>query len=368
MTRLPSGLAVKIAKWSIPLALMSQSCSQLDEANDENQDNSAQLHTSWVTGNTTGTRQHLLVTPIGKQIFENAVKWYKLQPTHRAQPANCALNVSDVLKLTDPKFKPYTNELIPSMESQIARSSITVDGKVYRGSVVSLPRSEAGLVQTLNRIFPGGRVPTGAMFSGCLRPDCSGEAGDGHIGIIGDLDSQGRTQIYHNNWYRPENNGGIWAPFMVSKEHLARGFIRQWMATPWMKFGFAGGKLVSAKRIMPQIDDLDPYNYHTRMVVIPEIQAELDKKNYQTSGEITDTTTPAQPECTVQNADATICAEKEFDVFNANGKKVGVAKPGEPICTRQEKNALGQLKVFFPTPPVGTAYIADADKVVCKRS
>jgi hypothetical protein len=232
---------------------------------------------SWITGKPTGTREHYLLTPTGKQIFQASLDWYYTQPEHRAMPANCAINVSDVLQNVRSDFKRFGNQLIPAMETQIARSTAQLNGKTYRSSIFNAPRSEASFVATINKNFKGGKIPTGTMVFGCLRSDCSGQAGDGHIGIVGDLDEAGNLQLYHNNWYRPENNGGVWAKFMVSKDHLSRGIKRQWMPTPWLKLTYSGDKLVGAKSVLPAIDDLDPFNYFTTFMVIPEIVGELDQ-------------------------------------------------------------------------------------------
>lgn len=231
----------------------------------------------WISGKPTGTRKHLSITPTGEKIFLSAIDWYYRQPEHRAMPANCANNVSDVLVGVRNDFQRYRNELIPGVERQIQSSTAVLNNKTYKGRVIKLPRNEAEIVKVLNANFPNGKIPTGALIAGCLNPDCSGKAGDGHIAIVGDLDEKGRVQVYHNNWFRPENTGGDWREFMVSQEHLKRGIKRQWMPTPWMKFGFQDEKLQSAKIVLPEIDDLDPYNYYLSIYMIPEILAEIDQ-------------------------------------------------------------------------------------------
>ena len=232
---------------------------------------------SWISGKPTGTRQTYLLTPTGKKIFQASLDRYYTQPELRAQPANCAINVSDVLKTADASFSAYGSELIPAMEARILNKKIQLNGKSYGSSVFKVPHSQSGFVAAINKNFKGGKIPTGTLVFGCLRPDCSGEAGDGHIGIVGDLDEEGNLQIYHNNWYRPENNNGVWAKFMVSKDHLIRGVKRQWMPTPWLNLTYAGDKLVAAKSVLPAIDDLDPFNYFVTFMVLPEIVGELDQ-------------------------------------------------------------------------------------------
>lgn len=266
---------VQFPKWSIfPLVFTSlivcSSCNTAETAMSTEE-------VSWISGKPTGSRKHYLLTPTGKQIFQASLDWYYTQPQYRAMPANCANNVSDVLENVKSDFKRYGSELIPAMEVKIKQAKAQLNGKSYPSTQINLPRNEAGFIAAINKNFKGGKIPTGALLFGCLRPDCTGEAGDGHIGIIGDLDDNGNVQIYHNNWYRPANNNGVWAKYMVSKDHLSRGIVRQWMPTPWMKLTYENDQLVKAKTVLPAIDDLDPYNYYTTMIVIPEIVAEVDQ-------------------------------------------------------------------------------------------
>lgn len=247
---------------------------------------------SWISGKPTGTRQTYLLTPTGKKIFQASLDRYYTQPETRAQPANCAINVSDVLKTADASFGVYGSELIPAMEDQISSKKIKLNGKTYGATIFNTPHSQSGFVAAINSNFKGGRIPTGTLVFGCLRSDCSGEAADGHIGIVGDLDDQGNLQIYHNNWYRPDNNNGVWVKFMVSKDHLSRGYKRQWMPTPWLNLTYSGDKLVAAKTVLPAIDDLDPFNYFSTFMVLPEIAGELDQ-GLLASGAVVERSSPA---------------------------------------------------------------------------
>ncbi len=48
-----------------------------------------------------------------------------------------------------------------------------------------------------------GHLPTGTIVAGCLTAKCDAQPGD--VGMIGNVDPVGTVWIWHNNWYRPEN-------------------------------------------------------------------------------------------------------------------------------------------------------------------
>jgi hypothetical protein len=104
------------------------------------------------------------------------------------------------------------------------------------------------------------------------------QPGDQHIGIIGNVDANGTIWIYHNNWYRPDNEGGVRKPFMISDSNIRRGFMRQWMATPWLTLKRdAAGKIIDATSALPALDDMDPMNanYQVTLAILPEVKREL---------------------------------------------------------------------------------------------
>jgi hypothetical protein len=298
---------------------------------------------SWISGKPTGTRKHYRLTPTGKQIFQASLDWYYAQPKHRAMPANCALNVSDVLESVKSDFERYGSELIPAMESQIERATTSVNGKSYRSLTFKAPNNEADLVAKINQNFKDGKIPTGTMVFGCLKPDCSGQAGDGHIGVVGDLDENGNLQLYHNNWYRPENNNGVWAKYMVSKDHLSRGLKRQWMPTPWLKLTYSENRLIGAKSVMPVIDDLDPYNYFVTFMVIPEMVAELDQ------GLLADPAVVEREEGSAKKSGMT-CEVKSGDFYmnvreTPNGKLLGQVPNGTRFVWLSEEGSWSRVQV-----------------------
>lgn len=335
---------------------------------DFNAQKEAGVETSHVTGEATGTRKHLLITPTGKRIFDKMVQWYQDQPDDAAMPAQCARNVSDVLLNTDGRFGRYCSVLIPEIKQQVTNAG----GKV----IILPPKDLAGIKSKLNASFPGGRIPTGAMVAGCYSgPTCEGEAGDGHIALVGDLNSDGAVQLYHNNWWRPENNGGVWLPGMVSRAMLNAGHKRQWMPTSWYRFTFANNQVSDLYSTLPQIDDLDPMAYSGRfpgdtrdggrsvtvmIMVIPEILNELNAGNYQT-----DSTAGPAATCSADTATSRMCIDQDVDVFNGAGNKVGVAKPWEPVCRRNRTDAQGKELIYFPMPPSGEAWVPNGQANVC---
>ncbi len=207
-----------------------------------------------------------LPTPTGLRIYQAMLRWQHEQIGHPdyPRPAMCAANLSRVLRMAG--IQQYNSWLVDGVIKKIQ-----ADG----GEVVSLPRSRQGIVSALNARY-GGRIPVGTVVGGCLRTDCSGSAGDGHVALVGDVDASGTVWVYHNNWYRPDNNGGTWAPHMVSKDHYYNlGLRRQWMATPWLEIQRDGaGRVVDVRSALPAIDDLDPLQYHVRLAVMRPIHQE----------------------------------------------------------------------------------------------
>ena len=210
------------------------------------------------------------ITPTGQRIFSSALNWMTNQAYETdvyAQPGKCATNVSRVFE--DAGIYHYSaTGLIYMVEKARARGA----------RVVRIPRDKAGMIAAFNSIN-GGKLPVGTLISGCKNFDCSGNTGDGHVSFVGDIDANGNTRLYHNNWFRPDSLGpdGDWQPNMVSRHfYYDLGLLRQWMPTPWMKFyRNASGQIVDVKSLMPEIDDLDPFNYHITATVVSEILREL---------------------------------------------------------------------------------------------
>lgn len=215
----------------------------------------------------TENRFHL-ITPTGARIFAAGKVWEKkqeLQANYFAKPAMCATNASKVLEMAG--VHGYSSPLLMNM----------VNSARKRGAwVINLPKGRAEIASKLKQVF-NGKIPVGSFVSGCLRPDCSGEAGDGHIALVGDVDSSGYIKIYHNNWYRPDNHADrMWRPYMIPMDWYNKGYRRKWMATPWIYIHRDQNNAPRDISVpLPEIDDLDPTNYYLTLTIPSEILREL---------------------------------------------------------------------------------------------
>ena len=204
-----------------------------------------------------------LITPTGIKAMSASEEWRRQQINYLQfpQPAMCASNVSVVFNRIG--LQKYSSPLVPGMTAKIRSQG---------GISIKLPKDRFGLTQTLNALFKG-KIPPGSLVSGCLRANCTGEKGDGHISIVGFNDQDDILHLYHNNWYRPDNyNPPVRKPWMVSEAYYSRGLIRQWMTTPWLKLSRSqDGNIESLSVILPEIDDLDPTNYFVTISIPVEI-------------------------------------------------------------------------------------------------
>lgn len=213
-----------------------------------------------------------------------AVYWkeHQLEDLRYPQPRMCASNVSEVLYLGG--IQKYSAEAVYN----IIQSVGVAGGEVHRLPLPK-PNDKSAFLAELNSI-DNGKLPTGTIVAGCLTTKCDAMPGEQHVGVIGNVDADGTVWVWHNNWYRPDNEGGQWKPFMVygdnhdlyTKKHL----VRQWMPTPWIKVTRDGaGKITDAKTMVAGIDDLDPFGgmyggnakYHMTLALIPELVAELHR-------------------------------------------------------------------------------------------
>ncbi len=215
------------------------------------------------------------LTPTGEAVFREALAWMDEQDEHPSypKPRMCARNASRVLDAAG--LGDYAAEAVVNLAGNVAESGIEV----------LLPRDEAGMLRELNGLW-GGRIPAGAIIAGCKRQSCWQAPGDAHAAIVGDVDDDGNILVYHNNWYRPENNGGRWADHMISREYYYdHGWRRQWMPTPWLRLvRDESGAIVDVVSVLPAIDDLDPRQYHLRIEVPREIALEIGEA-LETDGE-----------------------------------------------------------------------------------
>jgi hypothetical protein len=228
--------------------------------------------------NTTGPWKIEYSTPLGMKLFKESLSWIDNQPDNRAQPANCAFNVSDVYENAGFDGQVYRTVSSPLVLGMMEKAEAK-GGKVIRMRT----KSKADFIRVLNQEL-GGKIPVGAMIAGCENTTCEGTAGAGHIGMLGDVDSNGYLQVYHNNWYRPDNEGGRWKAHMISKDHYNNGCLRQWMPTPWLKVIRNNPSnpdlitdVVSAFPSQHGIDDLDPFTYYGFVGIAREMWDEIQE-------------------------------------------------------------------------------------------
>ncbi len=244
-----------------------------------------------------GDYQLELATPTGTALFKAARYWvdHQLEDMRYPKPRRCAANVSKVSFLGG--VERYDSEGVWGLLSAVKKA----DGsELFR---LPAPKKRAdgtldksGFVDMLNSIH-GGRIPVGTFLAGCASRNCDAAPGEQHIAIIGHTDDEGATWIYHNNWYRPDNEGSRhgWKPNMIfthfgqeraEELYNGRGLLRSWMATPWLKLKRdAAGKILDAESLMPAIDDMDPFGgafgntpkYFMTLAVMPEIATELSR-------------------------------------------------------------------------------------------
>jgi len=219
-------------------------------------------------------RKYELITPTGERVMAAALQWQVDQEISAnaasyAQPAQCARNISKVLAVAG--LNRYQSPLVPQLVEQIRSKG---------GFLRRFPKSRQAIARLIASEF-NGRLPTGALIAGCLYESCGGNAGDGHVAVIGDINSEGALQLYHNNWYRPDNEGGVWKPHMIPLAWYQAGYRRKFMATPWMDILRDPPRVGAAYDVnieLPAIDDLDPTNYYVTIAVPVEIRQEIDKR------------------------------------------------------------------------------------------
>lgn len=215
-------------------------------------------------------RRYELITPTGVRIMDANLQWEREQeqPANArsyAQPAQCARNISKIFEMAG--LARYQSPLVPELVDLILS-----DG----GLVVRLPGSSEGITNVVAQRF-GGRIPVGTVIAGCRFENCGGQAGDGHVAIVGDVTFEGALKAYHNNWYRPDNENGTWKEHMIPLEWYKRGFRRKFMWTPWLTIlrgGEAGSRPIGVRVELPAIDDLDPTNYFVTLALPAEIRRE----------------------------------------------------------------------------------------------
>ncbi|KAJ3104359.1 hypothetical protein HDU97_009332 [Phlyctochytrium planicorne] len=233
-------------------------------------------------------------TPAGLKVFENSLTWRSLQLEPSAmgrfpQPHECADNISHVFcTMSNLAFTPSL--AVGDLKYNI-RSPMTASEKAKW--TVNISGSKSNFISQLSQFY-NGHIPLGTIVAGCLNPNCDGEAGDAHVGFVGNMinvvtSPTDKTKlqsavymIWHNNWLRKEDRNavlleglGLQGQYMIDKELFEAGKIqRQWMATPWMKVVWDDkGNIVDAISVLRSLDDMDPYNaeYHVALVCPKDI-------------------------------------------------------------------------------------------------
>lgn len=207
------------------------------------------------------------LTPTTTKIMKASRWWMGKQDreSRYPRPRMCASNVSKVLFLSS----------ITKIDQEGVRNLIA-DVRNVGGRVLKMPQDRASFAEKINALA-NGAIPAGTIVAGMSIH--SSNPGDQHVGFIGHQDPDGTIWIYHNNWYRPANEGGQRKPHMVSDANLSRGFERQWMATPWIKVTRdPNGRVIRAVSLLPAIDDMDPFNpnFQVTLAILPEVVQELE--------------------------------------------------------------------------------------------
>ena len=211
------------------------------------------------------TYDHL--TPASTKIMHAARWWMTVQDQDARYPKArmCASNVSKVLFLAG----------ITNVDQEGVRNLVAAENHAGAKSLI-MSTNKAKWIAQVNTLSKGA-LPAGTLIAGLNAT--SSNPGDQHIGFVGHEDPDGTVWVYHNNWYRPENEGGKRKPYMVSEANLKRGFPRQFMGTPWVKLTRnSAGQVTDASSLMPAIDDLDPFNpqYGVTLTLIPQVLSELE--------------------------------------------------------------------------------------------
>ena len=228
------------------------------------------------------------ITPTGTHLMKGMVYWRQHQIEDLRYPVSrmCASNVSKALFLGG--VKNYNAEGV----YELIRSVNVQKGEIHRlpqpKKLANGKLDKTKFLAELNAIDHG-HLPVGTIVAGCLTAQCDAMPGEQHVGMIGDVDANGTVWVWHNNWYRPENEAPgstSWKPYMIYGEnhalYIEKGLRRQWMKTPWLVIKKdANGQIIDAVDNLPAIDDLDPFGggtdpkYFMTLSVIPEIAAEL---------------------------------------------------------------------------------------------
>jgi hypothetical protein len=205
------------------------------------------------------------ITPTGERIMAASLEWERLQESEAARyakPAQSANNVSRVLEMAG--LKDYSSPLMMDMIAAVHRRG---------GIAVELPKESRAIARFVEEHFEGS-LPAGSLVTGCIKRDCSGEAGDGNISIVGHVDGKDQLNLWNNNWFRPENRP--WREHMIPLNWYQAGFPRKWMSTPWLnrKRNLVGA-LTDVGAVLPELGEVNPTDHYVTLTILPEIMSEL---------------------------------------------------------------------------------------------
>lgn len=209
------------------------------------------------------------ITPTGEKIFAAARAWEKLQEAQAsvyAQPFQSANNVSRVLEMAG--LPDYSAPQVWALIDSIKRRG---------GMVIQFPKDSRFSARIIEDHFEGA-LPVGTLISACVSGSCAGAPEEMHLSLVGSVDSAHNLQLWHNNWFRPENR--LWRKYMIPLAWYQAGFPRKWMSTPWLsQIHNSQGKLDDLRGVVPELIELDPSTSLLTAIIVPEILKEL--REYQ---------------------------------------------------------------------------------------
>jgi hypothetical protein len=235
------------------------------------------------------------LTPRGSRFIVQSDSWKTIQLQRPfissfPQKAQCANNLSKVMTMAGFDFvynSPLVMGMINGIKSRIPASTMSRDYAFMK------PKQSAGVYAAQFTNMFGGYLPIGTVVGGCLYPNCEGESGDGHISFVCKVTDavwqngalmKANFHLCHNNWLRKGVNTsrqlidslGTVGQYMVDQRLYNAGTIeRQWMATPWLQLQWKDGKVSNVVSLLPEIDDLDPFQYYLYIAIPVEITSQL---------------------------------------------------------------------------------------------
>ncbi len=244
-------------------------------------------------------------TPKGFELFRYARAWevQQLSGANKAvfaQKGMCATNLTEVLE--EVFGRKYNAEGVYEQMNRFGAPNVVLSGD-SRTQIAAKLNSLHNALGNAN-IFNQGRglIPVGTIIAGCdLAKNCRGFKGQEHIGMIGHAELRPSALpgtldviyfVYHNNWLRDGINRsrdlghglGKLGKYALPANYKALGYERHWQETPWLRVSYnANGEALTALRLLPELDDLDPGNskYSIHLIVPSEIRKEMAAGQYK---------------------------------------------------------------------------------------